>query len=267
LIVDDNSTHLNVLSNLLNRWHIEVVEAISSAEALHILRRDQAFSFALIDYKMPGAANGLALAKEMNKLSPIIPVIILSSSFENPSGERPANINGWLYKPIKIERLLEAFNQILLKTGKEREIFETATTLSLYDPEFFDPQRRLKILLVEDNVVNQRVFLNMLNKQGYVCDLASDGEEALEAVRRQPYDIVFMDLYMPNLDGFDASIKIRQLDVSQPSLIALSAEINPAIVNKLKTVGIEAAIQKPAKIKEILKTISKIAREKLLHKE
>ncbi len=259
LIVDDNATNLKVLSYILQGWDVQFEKATSADEALAILEKDHAFDFALLDYHMPGSMDGLGLSFEMNKAYPDIPVVTLSSSFDVTQLKRPDNLKFWLYKPVKPERLKSSLFQVLEDTTPE-----TVVETEVLDPDQFDPDRKVKILLAEDNVVNQKVFLRILSKLNYIADLASDGVEAVESVQRQDYDVVFMDVQMPNLDGIEASKEIRDLaeSVNQPSIVALTAEANPQVLKECEEAGMNGMLQKPAHIDDILRVLLKVSRAK-----
>ncbi len=262
LIVDDNTTNLKVLSYILQGWKVKFKRATSADDALAILEEDKAFDFALLDYHMPGSMDGLGLSISMNKLYPKIPVITLSSSFDVTQLKRPENLKFWLYKPVKIERLKSSLLQIL-----EPETPNATPEQEILDPDQFDPQRTVKILLAEDNVVNQKVFMRMLDKQKYIADLASDGVEAVESVQRQAYDIVFMDLQMPNLDGLEASKAIRELGdaIHQPTIAALTAEVNAQVLKECEEAGMSPVLQKPAHLDDILRVLMNVSKAKTIH--
>ncbi len=252
LIVDDNATNLKVLSYILKGWQVSFMSATSAADALAILEEDKNFDFALLDYQMPGEMDGLGLGFTMDKRGLGIPAIMLSSSFDVTHLKRPKTITNWLYKPIKPDRLKKTIVQVL----QNLEVGQDDAVENLH-PDQFDPERKIKILLAEDNVVNQKVFSRMLDKLGYMTDLASDGVEAVESVQRQTYDIVFMDVQMPNLNGMEATEAIRAFgdQIAQPLIVALTAEKNPSIVAECTAVGMNDALQKPAHVDQIIKAL------------
>ena len=259
LIVDDNATNIKVLSYILKDWQVSFVSATSAAEALAILEEDKNFDFALLDYQMPGGLDGLGLGFTMDKRGLGIPAIMLSSSFDVTHLKRPKTITNWLYKPIKPDRLKKTIVQVL----QNLEVGQDEAVENLH-PDQFDPERKIKILLAEDNVVNQKVFSRMLDKLGYVTDLASDGVEAVESVQRQTYDIVFMDVQMPNLNGMEATEAIRAFgdQIAQPLIVALTAEKNPSIVAECTAVGMNDALQKPAHVDQIIKALRQTSLQK-----
>ena len=221
------------------------------------LEKDKAFNVALLDYQMPGSMDGVGLAFKMQRETPEIPVIVLSNSFDVTNIKRPKNLKVWLYKPIKPERLKSSIVQLLNQSEPRPELEEKI------DPDLFDPLRKIKILLAEDNVVNQKVFTRVLQRLGYLPDIASDGSEAVTSVKRQPYDLVFMDVQMPHMDGLQATAEIRKLgtEIVQPHIVALTAELNTAVVAECESQGMNAALQKPAKAEEIIMELYAAKRE------
>ena len=258
LIVDDNLTNRKVLSYFLRDWGVDYEVAESAAVALGILQQDTTFDWALLDYHMPGSLDGLGLAARMEAKGLSMPVIMLSSSF-NTSGAKTPNIKQWSYKPIKPDRLRQMMGQLLLDSADDNgnKLFVENQVREPLHPDQFDNDRKLRILLAEDNVVNQKVFSRMLDKIGYLADIASDGEEAIEAVRRQPYDIIFMDLQMPNLDGLMATGEIRaSADLPyQPFIVALTAEKNKEISIACRSIGMDDILQKPTHINDVIETL------------
>lgn len=181
-----------------------------------------------------------------------IPVIMLSSRFDVSNFIRPKTITNLLYKPVKPDRLKKTIAQTL-----QNFLAVPESPAKILHPDQFDPNRKIRVLLAEDNVVNQKVFSRILDKLGYVTDLASDGAEAVECVGRQAYDIVFMDIQMPNLDGMGATKVIRDLgnQILQPRIVALSAEINPEVTNACVAAGMDMTLQKPVRTDQIIQTL------------
>ncbi|MEM7802308.1 MAG: response regulator [Chloroflexota bacterium] len=256
LIVDDNETNRKVLAYFLKSWGVGFESAASADAALNLLKNDQRFDFALVDYHMPGGMDGLGLAHQMQTLYPPMPIIMLSSSFDMSDAPRPSNIVSWQYKPIKPDRVYKEIARAI--HPQQTKAQEMRSQPQERHPDQFDRERKLKILLAEDNVVNQKVFSRVLGKLGYNIDVAADGEEAIEAVERQPYDIIFMDVQMPNMDGIEATSGIRRLEqeISQPLIVALTAEKSPDVVKACQKAGMEQAIEKPAHAQEIIQMLS-----------
>ncbi|MEM9092768.1 MAG: response regulator, partial [Cyanobacteria bacterium P01_F01_bin.53] len=256
LVVDDNETNRKVLAYFLKNWGIAFESVDSGDAAAELLKHNSEFDFALVDYHMPGELDGLDLSHLMHRDYPHIPVIMLSSSFNMSDLLRPANIVSWQYKPIKPDRVYKEIARAVMAPSKVASS-EPLDDVSLH-PDQFDPQRELTILLAEDNVVNQKVFTRQLQKLEYECDVVSDGQEAVESVERQPYDIIFMDVQMPTMDGIEATVAIRSLggSVRQPLIVALTADRSAQVVETCMEAGMNGAIEKPAHRDEIIRMLN-----------
>ncbi|MEO5960388.1 MAG: ATP-binding protein, partial [Opitutaceae bacterium] len=198
LVVDDNATNRRILSEVAVGWGMTVRAAVSGAEALAWLAKGESFDVAVLDMQMP-AMDGVQLAGEIRKLRPAdgMPLVMLSSLGGREAAGDTSLFAAFLTKPAKPNYLFEALCGVL-KCGSlpARPIsshpFIAAATAAATQPEH--------VLLAEDNVVNQKVALLMLGKAGFRADVAADGNEVLEAVRRQRYDIILMDVQMPEMD-------------------------------------------------------------------
>ncbi len=222
LIVDDNETNRFILASYLKRWKLNVTTVASGNEALIALRSKLADAV-LLDWQMPetnGAELALAIQREFGSEAP--PMIMLSSgtsSAKEAFGDRPSPLTAALTKPVRRRQLHRTISQAL---SREAEI-QAAPNAKLLDAEFAK-RVPLRILLAEDNPVNQKVATRMLQRLGYSPDVVSNGLEALEAVRRQIFDIVLMDVQMPEMNGLDATRHIiadRYKD--RPWITALTA--------------------------------------------
>jgi signal transduction histidine kinase/CheY-like chemotaxis protein/HPt (histidine-containing phosphotransfer) domain-containing protein len=218
LIVDDNATSIQILVEQSRAWGVEPNAFTSPTRALEAVDAGLAYDLALLDYRMP-EMDGLELAARLRERQPGIPVVVMSSfgrpreSYANP------NVLAYLTKPVRRATLLG----LLASTFDPASLVETApTSASLAN---FAVRRPLRILVAEDNVVNQKVATGILAKLGYRADIAADGAEALQAVKRQPYDVVFMDLHMPVMDGLEATQAICQRfpPEERPHIIAMTA--------------------------------------------
>ena len=221
LIVDDNVTNRQSLMLQIQSFGIIPTVAPSGREALAYLQH-QTFDLAILDMEMP-EMDGLTLAQEIRKFpnSHLLPLIMLTSIGTNQieDNAKNGNINfaAYLNKPIKKSYLAN----ILIKIFSD-DVIPKENTLSLTSSKFnshLAEQLPLKILLAEDNVVNQKVAVNILQRLGYRPDVAANGLEVLIALRRQHYDVVLMDIQMPEMDGLTATQKIcRRMAIIYPSL-------------------------------------------------
>ena len=221
LVVDDNATNRQILLLQLRQWGIEGVAASSAAEALATMAAQPSFDVILLDLQMPDV-DGIGLAGQiLSRWPETAPRMILLTSMNYDAREvAKAGISANLYKPVKPAALYESLAQPV--NAPRTASAESATTK--WDATMAE-RRPLRILAAEDNLVNQKVIQTLLGRYGYRVDLAGDGLQAVEAVRRQPYDVVLMDVQMPEMDGVEATLAIRaeMPPERQPYIIAMTA--------------------------------------------
>jgi PAS domain S-box-containing protein len=235
LIVDDNATNRQILTLQGQSWGMLTRAACSSTEVLDWLRQGEVFDLAILDMQMPGM-DGLTLATEIRKQSAYqdLPLVMLTSIGKPEiigNSKLKHLFTAFLNKPIKQSHLYNVLNQVLL--GQPIKVRPNCSLAAELDP-FLAQRLPLKILLAEDNVVNQQVALQLLQRMGYRADLASNGLEVLEALRRQSYDVVFMDVQMPEMDGITATRLIRQQWPDQRELGEGSEHLQSAQLPKSK---------------------------------
>lgn len=250
LIVDDNKTNRMLLRELLERWGCSSVSVASGPEALRILHDSEArpdFDLAILDYSMP-SMDGASLAREIkaSETSANIPLVLLTSMPEFGDGDRmrEAGFDAYLTKPVKQSLLFDAIVSVTSDDGPEPPEERQLVTRHTIDEE---RRARLRILVAEDNVVNQKVISKMLESLGFRCDVADNGKEAVEALERQPYDVVFMDCQMPVMDGFEATRAIRAMAGVPKDLpiIATTAEALKGDRERCLEAGMTGYISKP----------------------
>jgi signal transduction histidine kinase/CheY-like chemotaxis protein len=252
LIVDDNSTNRRVAAGYVRRWGMRAVEASTPARALELLGDDRnSFDAAILDQMMP-EMTGIELAGRMRKGGHQFPLIMLTSIDSLPRASA-SDFAMVLTKPIKPSQLHDALVQAFAGTHMRRR--RTTTALEL-DPGMAG-RHPLRILVAEDNPVNQKVAGAMLGKLGYTPDFVSDGAEAVEAVTRQPYDVVLMDVQMPNMDGHKATKEIakRFRERPRPRVIAMTAVATAEDRRECMRAGMDDYVSKPvtpAKLVEAL---------------
>jgi signal transduction histidine kinase/CheY-like chemotaxis protein/HAMP domain-containing protein/HPt (histidine-containing phosphotransfer) domain-containing protein len=273
LIVDDNATNRQILTLQVEAWGMQPWTTGSPLEALELIRRGDSFDVALLDLQMP-AMDGLTLAAEIARVCEAmagsrgpLPVILLTSSQWGGAAEA-SNINAFLTKPIKPSQLYNVLVQIFAEEPQEMPGRDMAR-VSPFDTEM-GRRLPLRILVAEDNVINQQVALSFLERLGYRADVAANGLEVLSSLRRQPYDVVLMDVQMPEMDGLEATRRIRGLSSAQ-----LAAEVQPRIIamtaNALKedceiclAAGMDDYLSKPIQAKELVAALNK-CRSRRLH--
>ena len=256
LLVDDNHTNLEILQALLSGWGMRAQSLSDPRQALALLREGQVFDLAVLDFNMPDL-DGAALARELRTLQPGIPMVLLSSS--EGAEEVQALFAARLHKPIRRRLLLETLLGVLGDTAAAR-----AAALTLTVPAALDAvlgQHALRILVVEDNPVNAIVVRTMLERLGYRSDLAECGSEAVAAVQRQPYDLVFMDMLMPEMDGLEATRRIRGLALAaQPRIVALTANVLQEDREACGAAGMDGFLAKPITLADLQGCLAEFAR-------
>lgn len=228
LIVDDNSTNRRILSLQTQSWGMVPVTVGSGEDALAMLREGEPFDLALLDMHMPGM-DGLTLAERIRQLPErgSLALAMLTSLGFREQDPRMAEFAVFLTKPVKASGLFNALAELFAAdAGTKLERREEETARSGVDGRKLGERFPLRILLTEDNGVNQKLGILLLERIGYVADVAADGVEALECLERQPYDVVLMDVEMPEMDGLEATYKIRSgLPAErQPVIIAMTAD-------------------------------------------
>jgi two-component system sensor histidine kinase/response regulator len=254
LVVDDNATNRQILRLQLANLQLASETAASGFEALDRLREEAAagkpFPLAIIDMQMP-EMDGLALASEI-KADPAISdvrLIVLSSlgkSFD-PVELRSAGIDEYIVKPVKHAQLQASI----------AALFDRSPNVPESPPPPADSQRRrkLRILIAEDNPVNQKVALLQLQRLGCFADVASDGIEALAALDKQPYDLVFVDCQMPRMDGYEAVRRIREKFGDSIRIVAMTANAMSGAREKCLAAGMDDYLSKPVRPEDIQRII------------
>ena len=252
LVVDDNSTNRRILATLAQNWGLAPRTADSGPAALALIDSGETFDVAIIDMQMPGM-DGVALGREIHKRrgSEKLPMVLLSSvGMHNQVPEDLFAVR--LTKPAKASQIFDAIAGIF---PFEEEALHVAPR---HDPTVHTPSappvRSERILLAEDNIVNQKVALHMLSRLGYRADIAANGIEALEAVRRQHYDIVLMDVQMPEMDGLEAMrrmVKEFPERRERPWVIALTANAMQGDREICLHAGMDDYISKPIRLTEL----------------
>jgi CheY-like chemotaxis protein/HPt (histidine-containing phosphotransfer) domain-containing protein len=258
LIVDDNATNLLLVTALLSAWGVETTTASSGEDALAAIE-DGAFDVAIVDMLMPGM-DGLELATGLHERLPGLPMILASSVPRHDVAGDPrwetAGIGAVIVKPIKASALHGALATVLDLGSAAEETRDRAG--GILDPELAT-RHPLRILVAEDNVVNQRLALRLLEKLGYRADVVANGLEAVEAVGRQPYDLVLMDVQMPEMDGVQATQQIleRWRDGDRPWIVAMTAEVMRGDREGFLAAGMNDYVAKPIRPQELIAAIAR----------
>ena len=243
LIVDDNQTNRRILTKLTLQWGMLPSTLPSALEACDRVRHGEAFDVAVLDMSMPGI-DGMDLATEIRRWrrADELPIVMLTSLGQRQAGPLADQLV-WLPKPIKAGLLFSTLVAVIDGEGV------AATTPEALRPPAA-PATKLRILVAEDHSVNQRVVLRLLKHLGYDADLAVDGRMAVNAVRRQPYDLVLMDIQMPELDGVQAAREIVQWrgPSGPPRIIAMTANAMPGDREIYLAAGMDGYLAKPIEL-------------------
>jgi CheY-like chemotaxis protein/nitrogen-specific signal transduction histidine kinase/HPt (histidine-containing phosphotransfer) domain-containing protein len=265
LIVDDNFTNCRILSVLCSKWGMAPRATQKPSEALEWARAGERFDLAILDMQMP-EMDGLMLAAELRKLpaTASLPLLLLTSMGMHPDHSSLATTAfvSCLTKPVKPAQLQEALVQVV--SGVKTAATKSAPASRL-DPGLAQ-RLPLRVLLCDDNVVNQKVALRLLQQMGYLADLAANGIEALKALDRQPYDIVFMDVMMPEMGGLEATRLIRDRQ-KQPGLyptykspivvVAMTANAMQGDREKCLSAGMDDYLAKPVRLEDVRSIIER----------
>ena len=261
LIVDDNATNRQILSKQAQCWGMETQAAESGMEALTWLRQGQSFDLIVLDMQMPHM-DGLTLAAEIHKLPGMkdFPLVMFTSIGrpEIDRDESDVKFAAFLNKPIKQSQ----FYNVVVSILTDRPSVEIARSPQPQAIQAAIPLPPLRILLAEDNAINQKVALRMLERLGYRADIAANGLEVLEALQRQAYDVVLMDVQMPELDGLETTRQIRSADfVTYPTerrirIIAMTANAMQGDREVCLAAGMDDYISKPIRAEKLALALS-----------
>lgn len=259
LIVDDNATNRQILDKQASSWGMLTRVTASGMEALRLLHQQESFDLAILDMQMPDL-DGCSLAIEIHQLEAYqtLPLVMLTSlgfySLERSKIEQ--HFAAYLTKPIKqsllFDTLMNVFSSQKVRVHtKQIEPSSTAFDLAQKQP--------LRILLAEDNSTNQKVALHLLERMGYRADIAANGLEALDALRRQAYDVILMDVHMPEMDGLTATRQIcQEWEIeSRPRIIAMTANAMRGDREKCIEAGMDDYVSKPIRVEELIEALKR----------
>ncbi|HAL82209.1 MAG TPA: hypothetical protein DCO83_08215 [Mucilaginibacter sp.] len=253
LVVDDNATNRDILETQLKQWKFVPVLAESGEDALQILSSDEIIDLVISDMNMP-VMDGVQLAKKIKAKHPDMPIILLSSMGNEQSKNEAHLFNSILTKPTRHQVLLKHIaGQLKEKGSVIKEIDKVKSQFS----EDFARQYPLNILIAEDNVVNQKLASHILVKMGYKPDISVNGHDALSAMTIKKYDMIFMDVQMPEMDGLEATRFIRENMVHQPVIIAMTANAMSEDKELCLKTGMDDYLSKPMKIADIMDVLER----------
>ena len=258
LVIEDNPTNRRIISHRGQQWGMKVQTADNRREALALLAQGDLFDAVILDWELPGQ-EGPALAEQIRKLPSgrCVPLLLLSAM--RPSGEDAHPVREGMavaiHKPIRPAQLLEALCHALkVQTLREKKPPPTPTL----DPTLAH-KLPLRVLLADDNPINQKVGLSVLSKLGYRADVVSNGREVLETLGQKPYDLLFLDVQMPEMDGLEAARQICQRWPAdkRPRIIAMTGNAFVGDREKCLQAGMDDYISKPVRVGDLQSAIER----------
>jgi PAS domain S-box-containing protein len=266
LIVDDNATNRRILSLQAESWGMHVSSAASGTEALCWLVQGDEFDIAVLDMQMPGM-DGVQLARDVRRWEASqgskavargmeLPLVLLTSLVRREEEMASGVFAACLTKPLKAAQLFETLTNVV----GSPVVRLTATPRSPIDPRLAE-RLPLRILLAEDNIINQKVALRTLERLGYRADVAANGLEVLDALHRQLYDVVLMDMQMPEMDGLEATRQLRRRHSvrHQPRIIAMTANAMQGDRERCLAAGMDDYVSKPVQVEELIAALERCA--------
>ncbi|WP_211746100.1 response regulator [Paenibacillus sp. Marseille-Q4541] len=255
LIVDDNSTNLRIMKNVLEKWDMYVYATVSASEALQWIVRGDIFDLAVIDMQMQ-EMDGVQLGDKIRKFRTpeSLPMIMLTSVGMKPHNLELRSIyHTVISKPIRDQHLMEAMLSALYETHL---VTNRAKKNSILDNTLAN-KLPLRILIAEDNSVNQMLLVRSLQKMGYSADVAGNGLEAFQAITQRHYDLIFMDVQMPVMDGLEATKMMKErIEASKhPVIVAVTANARYEDKKYYLEAGMDDYISKPLRIEEVQRII------------
>jgi PAS domain S-box-containing protein len=268
LVVDDNATHRAVLEEMFRCWRMRPKAVSSASAALEELRRAAAagepYPLAMLDAVMP-QLDGFALAEQLRRESGLVgaTVMMLAPTARAGGAERcrDLGVRASLMKPLKQSELLDTILDVLSKSAvSSRRAAVSRQRGEAADSPVLPP---LRVLLAEDSLVNQRLAVRLLEKQGHSVSVAGNGRAAVEAVQREEFDLVLMDVQMPELGGFEATARIREWERRggrRVPIIALTAHAMKGDRERCLQAGMDGYVAKPILSRELFQTMADVLR-------
>jgi PAS domain S-box-containing protein len=254
LVVDDNATNRRILALQSGKWGMVPHDTEFPEEALRWLDAGERFDLAIVDMHMP-QMDGLELARKIRKRNAALPLVLFSSLGRREPVESEGLFSAYLAKPLRQSQLFDTLVSLLTREVVSR--IKAPTTAKPQMDADMAKRHPLRILLAEDNVVNQKLALRQLQQLGYRADLASNGIEAIESVERQTYDVVLMDVQMPEMDGLEASRRIagKLPPGRRPRIVAMTANAMQGDREMCLAAGMDDYIAKPIRVDQLVEAL------------
>jgi CheY-like chemotaxis protein len=265
LIVDDNATNRRILTGQLQKWGLATRVAATGPQALQWLKNGETFDAAILDMYMANM-DGYALAQEIRKLptGASLPLLLFSSINRRELASRRDSevatnlFAAFLTKPLKQSQLFDTLMEVFARPSSRPAAPGAVTMAAMAPPLAVEGTQGLNILLAEDNVVNQMVAQRLLSQMGYGhADLAANGIEAIAALEREHYDVILMDIQMPEMDGLEATRRIvaRWPVGRRPRIIAMTANAMQGDREMCLQAGMDDYITKPIRPEELQRAL------------
>jgi CheY-like chemotaxis protein len=257
LIVDDNPTNRRLLSLQAAKWGMSARDAASPAQALALLQADEPCDLAILDMHMP-EMDGVELARRIRGAGFRFPLVLFSSLGRHEAGDGSALFAAFLAKPLHQRALFDTL--VTLAAPGAKHSAAAPPPRPALDPGMAQ-RHPLRILLAEDNVVNQKLALRILQQMGYRADVAGNGNEAIECVARQPYDVVLMDVQMPEMDGLEATRRIVArwpAPPQRPRVVAMTANAMQGDREECLAAGMDDYLTKPIRVEALVQALRRV---------
>ena len=256
LVVDDNATNRRVLTLQSGKWGMASRDTESPLQALRWLEEGERFDLVILDMHMP-EMDGIELARRIRASHRDLPLVLFTSLGRREACDAESLFGAYLSKPIHQSQLFDTLVNLLAHQPVARPV-----------PRLVKPQldatiaerHPLRILLAEDNAVNQKLALRLLQQMGYQADLAVNGLQAVESVQRQTYDVVLMDVQMPELDGLDATRRICGLYApdQRPRIVAMTANAMQGDQDLCFAAGMDDYLTKPIRVERLVEALRNV---------
>jgi CheY-like chemotaxis protein len=251
LVLEDNASSRRILTSWLEKFGVRATAVATGPEALDLLRQDNNFDAAILDFQLP-ETDGLSIAESIRELPgrDSLKLLLLTSVHLRVGDPRAAatRISASVYKPIRPRQLLDALSQSF---DRRLTSARKAPATLVFDPAFAS-RYPLRILVADDNRVNQKVASSFLEKLGYRVEVVGNGLEVLQALESKSYDIVFLDIHMPEMDGYEAARQIqKRWAANRPRIVAMTGNAMQGDRQKCLEAGMDDYIAKPVRMEDL----------------
>ena len=249
LIIDENEVSANIIKEQLGNWGIEALTAGDANSALAIMKKNTNLAFCVIDFAIANR-EGMSLTHELKKTSEIA-MLLMHKSHEVVEAENKRLFKSNIIKPIRLQNLAKVINETLNNTSGVNSGMVLSSDFAQKNP--------LNILIAEDDAMNQQMIKMVLKKLGYDATIVTNGKEVLEEVGHGNYDLILMDIQMPEMDGLEATKMIRLCLNSQPIIVAMTTNSLQGDKEECLAAGMNDYISKPVNLQSLIKILEKWA--------